>query len=488
MLFQSSKLKKFKELKIKMENQNTLRQKFGLVTAICLVVGAVIGSGIFFLNETIFGAVGGNLFLAVMAWVIGGAIMFVMMWNWGQLAKRYEGMNGLMDYSDQLVGRRYSYFMSWFLGTILYPSFVAVLAWVSARFSATLFGWDDPNTGGTTWMLAGVFLVFMYVMNAIAPRLAGRFQVSTTIIKVVPLILMAVVGLIFGLVNGVTADNIGTAAPNVVTRSPFYVAILATVFAYAGSEEVLMMNKEIRNSRRNLPRAIIIGSLIIIAIYVTYTIGIFGATDIGTLASPSGVRNGFANVFGNAMGSILLVFVIISCLGAMNSAMMAGTRTFYSIAERNMGPAPSVVGQVDPKTNMPPTSAAMHLLCSGIILFIVFANASGWFAGITAGLGIPITSLMPITLMAFYIPIFISIIIRCHDWHWFNRFVMPVLSIIGAGALIYMTFDTNWRGALWYMLFFSTSMGIAVLFMVNWRRFRRGQSQDIATETEVIEN
>ena len=63
-----------------MEQKDNLQKKYGFVTTTCLIVGAVIGSGIFFINETIFGRVGGDLHNAVIAWLIGGAIMFVMMW------------------------------------------------------------------------------------------------------------------------------------------------------------------------------------------------------------------------------------------------------------------------------------------------------------------------------------------------------------------------------------------------------------------------
>lgn len=447
-------------------NQN-LEKKYGLLTAICLVVGAVIGSGIFFLNETVFAATGGRLYLAVIAWLIGGGIMFSMMYVWGQLAKHKEGMNGLMDFSDQLVGRKYSYFLAWFLGTILYPSFVAVLAWVSARFTATLLGWEQPNTSGAVWMLAGVFLVGIYTMNVISPKLAGQFQVSTTFIKVIPLLLMGIVGIIFGINSGTTAENLTYISVLDDGRNPLYVAVLATVFAYAGAEEVLMMNSEIKDSKKNLPRAIIIGSILIIAIYVIYTIGVFGSTYATTLSTPGGIRLGFENIFGNTFGSVLIVFIIISCLGAMNSAMMAGARTFYSIALRGMGPKPDFVKTVDPKTDMPPTSAAISLIFCAIMMFLVFANAQDypyhtrWFGDVN----IAISSLAPITLMSFYIPIFVSVMIKEKTWSAFNRFVMPGLSIGGALLLIYMVLDTNLIGALFYLAGFAVVMGLGAIFL-----------------------
>ena len=482
---------------------NNLQKKYGLLTAICLVVGAVIGSGIFFVNETIFGRVGGNLTQAVIAWLIGGAIMFVMMWVWGQLASGKAGMGGLMEYTDDLLGKTYSYFLGWFLGTILYPAFVAVLAWVTARFTATLFGWSMVSTSGAVWMLAGVYMVGIYVMNVISPKLAGFFQVSTTFIKVVPLILMGIVGLIVGITSGQTAANLSyVLPPERISDNPLFYAILSTVFAYAGSEEVLMMSSEIKNREKNLPKAIIIGSIIIIAIYVIYTIGVFGAIDAGVLSTAGGVTAAFQNVFGTIFGSVLTVFVIISCLGAMNSAMMAGSRAFYALAVRGTGPAPEYVKQVDAKTDMPPTSAALSLLFCGIIFFIVFANAQDmgayqalqgsnpdllatypqlyhrrWFGDINFA----VSSLAPVTLMALYIPVFVAVMLKQKKWNFFNRFIMPGLSIIGALSLIFMVFYNNrlrdaagntvgsWLNApsvWWYIAFFIAIMTIAAIFQL----------------------
>jgi len=458
-----------------MEQKGNLQKKYGFVTTTCLIVGAVIGSGIFFINETIFGRVGGDLHNAVIAWLVGGAIMFVMMWVWGKLAVEKDGMGGLMEYTDGLLGKTYSYFLGWFLGTILYPTFVAVLAWVTARFTAQLLGWELVFASGPTWMLAGIYMIGIYLISVLSPKLAGFFQVSTTFIKVIPLILMGVIGIIVGLVNGTTADNLTfVVSPDspLFVANPLFYAITATAFAYAGSEEVLMMSSEIKDRKKNLPRAIIVGAIIIISIYLMYTIGKFGAVEAETLSAAGGVNAAFQNLFGTHGGSILMVFIIISCLGAMNSAMMAGSRSFYALAIRGKGPAPEYVKQVDKKTDMPPTSAAISLLFCGIMFFIIFANVNDmggypylyhrrWFGDVNFAL----SSLAPISLMGMYIPVFIAVMVKQTKWDGFNRFVMPILSLIGALVMIYMVFYTNWVGAWWYMLFFSVIMGIAAIFL-----------------------
>ena len=180
-----------------METQ--LKKKYGLLTAISMVVGIVIGSGVFFKAEKILTATGGNLPLGILAWVIGGVIMIVCAFTFSVMANRYERVNGIVDYAEAALGKGYGYFTGWFMATIYYPTLTAVLAWVSARYTCVLLGWNI--TGGECMTIAAFFLVAAYALNTLSPILAGKFQVSATAIKLVPLALMAVVGTVVGLVT-----------------------------------------------------------------------------------------------------------------------------------------------------------------------------------------------------------------------------------------------------------------------------------------------
>ena len=110
-----------------MEN-NQLEKKYGLATAICMVVGTVIGSGVFFKAETILKATGGNLPMGIIAWLVGGMIMIVCAGTFAIMATKYEYVNGAVDYADVTVGKKYGYFMGWYLATVYCPTLTSVLA------------------------------------------------------------------------------------------------------------------------------------------------------------------------------------------------------------------------------------------------------------------------------------------------------------------------------------------------------------------------
>ena len=125
--------------------ETKLERKYGLFTAICMVVGIVIGSGVFFKAQTILEKTEGNMPLGILAWVIGGIIMMVCLLTFSFMGQKYERVNGLVDYAEATVGPRYGYFMGWFSATIYFPAMTSVLAWVSARYTLVFITSAFPN-------------------------------------------------------------------------------------------------------------------------------------------------------------------------------------------------------------------------------------------------------------------------------------------------------------------------------------------------------
>ena len=115
--------------------ENKLEKKYGLFTAICMVVGIVVGSGVFFKAQVILQKTGGDMPLGVLAWLIGGAIMIVCILAFSAMAQKYEKVNGIVDYAEAIVGKRYGYYIGWFLSTTYYPTLTSALAWLSAEVS-----------------------------------------------------------------------------------------------------------------------------------------------------------------------------------------------------------------------------------------------------------------------------------------------------------------------------------------------------------------
>ena len=454
-----------------------LQKRYGLLTAICMVVGIVIGSGVFFKAQTILQKTGGNMPLGILAWIIGGVIMLTCLLAFSVMAQKFEKVNGIVDYAEACVGSKYAYYVGWFLTIIYYPCLTSVLSWLSARYTLVFITSIAPDfpllglgaaagaetvLGPECMSLAMFYMCCVYAVNALSPKLAGKLQVSATIIKLIPLFLMAVVGIIVGLANGTLANNFNTLADvGTTSTNPLFASVCATAFAYEGWIIATSINAELKDAKKNLPRALVIGAIIIIATYIFYYVGVAGGATNQELID-SGATVAFINVFGNVLGNILTLFIAISCIGTMNGLMLGCVRGLYSIAVRGRGPAPHVFSQIDKETNMPHNSAIVGLLLCGFWgLYFFLANLAGTWSGpfVFDSSELPI-----ITIYMLYLPIFVMWIKKATDETAMRRYVLPLLAICGSLFMIYASIMGHGIACFWYLIVFAAVMAVGFAF------------------------
>ncbi len=458
---------------------NQLEKKYGLFTAICMVVGIVIGSGVFFKAQTILQKTGGNMPLGILAWIIGGAIMLVCLLTFSFMGQKYVRVNGLVDYAEATVGPRYGYMMGWFSGTIYFPGMTSALAWLSARYTLEFITSANPNfpmtipasqggciIGPECMALTLFYLCAIYALNMLSPKLAGKFQTSTTVIKLIPLGLMAIVGLIYGIVSGVLQENMTTAAQleNAVSN-PLFTSVCATAFAYEGWIVATSVNAEIKEPKKNLPKAMVIGGIVIIAVYLMYYIGVAGGATNQQLID-IGAPVAFTNIFGSVLGNVLNLFIAISCLGTTNGLMMGCSRCMYSLAVRKSGPDPEMYAQVDSRTNTPTNSAVFALLVTAAWFLYFYASnlACIW----TGPFVFDSTELPIITVYLMYLPMLIQWMRKEKQLSVMRRFVLPILAFCGSVFMVVACVFSHKWGCLWYLIVFAVIMTIG--WFVNKKR------------------
>lgn len=443
-------------------SNNQLEKKYGLGTAIAMVVGVVIGSGVFFKAEAVLNKTAGNMPMGILAWLIVGLVMIVCSYVFATIANRHEKAAGLVDFAEATVGPKFAYYMGWFFATIYTPSLVSAVAWIAARYVCVLLGWDI--TGGACMTISAFFLIAIFAMNTLSPRLAGKFQVSATVIKMVPLVLMAIIGTLMGLKTGMLGENFSTATT--AQGGSLMAAAVSVAFAYEGWVMATSINAELQDAKRNLPIALVGGAFIVVLIYALYYIGLSGAVTTAEMmaSGQAAAKLAFQRVFGDFAGTLIFVLVVISCLGTLNGLTLSGCRSFYALGVRGEGPRPDMMKQVDPVTNIPTNSSVASLLVNMAWLLYFYGaiiDGSPWFGKFS----FDSSELPVITLYAMYAPMFLGLMRREKDLNLFKRTITPVLAVCGCGFMVYAAFaGYGVSTVLHYLIVFAVVMVVGALF------------------------
>lgn len=439
-------------------------KKYGLFTGITMVIGSVIGSGAFFKAETIGRITGDAPYLGIYAWIAGGIVMMLCLYAMAALSDKC-GKGGLCSIAENVVGKGYSYFVGWFMATIYYPCLVSVLSYLSARYSLMFAGTE--NTSGNLCMLLSLcYMTAGFVLNAFSPVLAGKFQVVTTGIKLVPLVLMIIFGLAGGISENRLAENLSGINSVENPWELLFGAIIASLFAYEGWISVCSIGNEMKNSRRNLPLSMLVGGIAVMAVYVLYYMGILGTVSVDVLINYEkyGVKTAFSELLGNKMGELLIGFVAVSCIGALNGTIMGCGRAMNQVATLGKGPFPNLFLKRNRMTGMPSASFAAGFIFSCIRLLLSF-EAGIFSSGILSRFNFEGSELPVVTIYAMYIPIFFFALKKEVAQKNYKKVLTFVLSIVSCLFVIGCSLIAVPQSAVNYLFtFVSVMLGGFVFF------------------------
>ena len=384
-----------------------LREKYNLSTAIAMVIGSVIGSGVFFKAETVARITHGNGRTGLLAWSVGGLSMMVCLLSFSIIVSETKKCEGLQEIGEVTAGERYSYYLGWFMATVYYPALTSVLSWLSARYSLLAMGVGDSR-GGLCMLLAGLFLIVSFAQNSLFPNLSGNVQKITTVIKLIPLLLMIILGIGKGLLSGNLQTNMNPVYQSETSKNTFFASVSAVMFAYEGWIAALSIGRELKNSRKNLPIALVLGGISVLLVYVFYYLGIMGAVSSETLLNygSDGIKIAFSNILGKT-SELLLAFVAISCIGALNGMMFSLGRAMYSIGKSEQGPLPKLFSEINTVSGMPVASFSLGLVFSVMWLFFLFGTQISEDA-LFGNFGFDISEIPVVTVYGMYIPLFFS--------------------------------------------------------------------------------
>jgi APA family basic amino acid/polyamine antiporter len=350
-----------------------LPRTLGVWSAAFILVGITIGSGIFRVPAQIAVTLGSpGAFLLV--WVIGGLITLAGALTIAELAAMYPRSGGILAYIAEAWGPFPAFVYGWAELTVIRASAVGGISMIFAEY----LGHFIPMSDGTESYVAAVTIFVIALLNWLGVGYASALMNVTTILKY-----GAILGLglfAFGAGDG-SLGNLTAEPATAVTTSAILTALILVMWTYDGWSNLAQIGGEVKNPGRNMPRALILGSTAIVAIYLfinaayLYLVPVTEMAGVPLVAAEAAKR---IPLFGAAGAAIISGIVMLSCFGATNGSMMAGPRVFFGMADRGLFfPA---LARVSPRFKTP--SVAIWVAAGLGIAFVLqnsFAELAGRF-------------------------------------------------------------------------------------------------------------
>lgn len=311
-----------------MKNQD--RKAYGLSTAIALIVGVVIGSGIYFKVDDILTFAGGSVALGMLIIALGSFSIVFGALSLSELATRNDGDGGIFSYYATYLHPGLAASLGLFAAYVYLPALNAVVVWVAARFTL-----GANSTLENQILLSVLYFVLLAAMNIYSRVLAGRFQSLSTILKIIPLLAIALVGLFWGKAVPEIPQGMTAIEPRNVGWG-WLSGLMPLYFAYDGWTVVASIAPELKDPRKNLSKAFIVGPLVILSLYLIFFYGlskILGPTYIMTTGNDA-VIHATEMIYGKSISNLLLIIIIIAVLGVANGLTLSNMRLPQAFAAR----------------------------------------------------------------------------------------------------------------------------------------------------------
>lgn len=348
-----------------------LKKKYNLFTAIAMIVGIVVGSGIFFKTDDILAYTQGNVLLGVIIFSLAALSIIFGSLSISELSVRTDKPGGLITYAAEFSGVRLAGAFGWFQTFIYYPTLSVVVSWVVGVYVGILFGLELTLLQQVLIGFAWFLLCFAY--NIISPKFGGKFQEYSTVIKLIPLIAMAIAGLIWG--DPVSAfANPSPAAAEAIKSTGWLAAIGPIAYSFDGWVISTSIANEIKDSKRNLPKALVLSPIFVLAAYLMYFIGIsaYVQPEMVMQLGDNSVNFMAASLMGPWAAKLVVLLVVISVMGTVNGIVLGFIRLPYSLALRNMIPFSKKLSVVQDRFNIPLNSGLFAMSIAMVWWFIHF--------------------------------------------------------------------------------------------------------------------
>ncbi len=334
----------------------TLVRRLGLLSSIGIVIGITIGGGIFRTPASIATRVPDPM-LMMAVWIIGGIIVLCGALAFAELSAAMPETGGMYVYLREGWGRPFGFLYGWAQLVLIRAAALGGISSVFGEYFMRVFGLDPVAHPAWADYLAAGAIIFAGATNIVGVHLGALFAGISTITKFGALALLVMAAFLLG---GDAGASFGHLASNgaAVDAGVFGLALISVMWAYDGFADLTFASGEVKDPQRNLPRAIIIGTVMIIAIYLLANAAYLYVSPIEKVASsPLIAADTMGALFGQIGVSFIAVVVMISTFGSLMGSMLASPRIFFAMADDQLLFAP--IARVHPTWKTPYVAIAL---------------------------------------------------------------------------------------------------------------------------------
>ncbi|MBC2851815.1 amino acid permease [Cetobacterium sp. 8H] len=407
--------------------KQNLEKRYGFSVAFSMVVGIVIGIGIFFKANQILTASKMNPKIAIAAWILGGVISILSGLTAAEVGAAIPETGGMIAWIKRIYGKRIAFLVGWAQLIIYFPALIGLIAYYFAVFTGSFLNVDPSNTKflGITAFLA---ISFLYAINIFTKSVGGKIQTFATAAKIIPLLLITV----FGFLSTNNSEGIFymTETTKVVTsESPLILlglSLVPVMFAFDGWIYVGTIAGDLKNVKKDLPKAIILGLGFIAIFYVLLNVALLNVFTSEELVK-LGMFGVATELFGSMGAKFIFLGIMISAFGGLNGMILASTRIPYTLAIEGNLPKKEFFGKIDEVHKQPINSSIiMYALSTVYLVAMILTGNPDVFGDIPVAL-----------FWLFYCLVFFGLfILRKREPNLERPYVVPFYPIVPILALI----------------------------------------------------
>ena len=373
------------------QNRGSLLPRLGLFTTIMIVVGAVIGSGIFRtpggMAESLIGTGSATPFLLLGIWLLAGLITLLGALSNAEVASMIPETGGQYIYFEKMYGPFPAYLYGWSVFSVIQTGSIAAIAYVFAEYSIRFFGIGDVGTNPEAFsfhlpfigdirpafelnakLIAAGVILLLTTINYFGVKFGGAVQNFFTVSKVLAILLLVLFAFIFS--DGGSTLNLRTSSAVTSGETLLIIAIAAALqgafWTYDGWNNVTYIAGEVRSPQRNIPRALIVGLGTIITVYILINLAYAYVLPIDQMATSKLVASDVADKLFTNGGTWIALLVMISTFGTTNGTILASARVYFSMARKNV--FPRFLGNVHERYQTP--AASLFTQCAWSIMLV----------------------------------------------------------------------------------------------------------------------